>query len=530
MPSAEGGAGLAPEVLARLAALADSVAADPHPAKCLAKALDTLESGKNPALAAALYDRLAYRVEIKDFWVLLRVAKAYLALGPSRCDAGFFVALAASRLGEANWTLWHAYRAMFDALTQAGQTEAALALWRHWLERVPQKPLADRWEIGPLFRAAGQTLESDARPVCAAGARTDHPVVPAELRPPWVCETVDDVKPDGLLALGTGRWERPAISVAELPGAQVEIFDDSVIVLDRDGVLHPDLCVASYPQAVHAWLAGREAAGQAPAEHVADDAVLIADYCHPPNLCHFLYDQFSRLWLYGRAGVDIARALVIAADPSVPFRAAPLRKAGVTRTLGTNQHARVRVKRLFVSSNCRDVRHFGHWGAPWVNSFVQEALGGRGTRGWRRIYLSRNDAPGRRVVNEAEVMAVLEPYGFELMTPGRMSYDAQTAAFKQASHIVAPHGAALAHMMLMPPDAHLLEIFHPLYTENAFALQVAALGIGYTAMVARDGETDAPQYNDPAVAGERRHYISRHIYVDVARLARYLPRLLQDAA
>ena len=97
MSIAAGGAGLTPEERARMRALAEAVAADPKPGKRLASVLDTLDAGNNPALPAALYDHLAYRVEIKDYWLLLRLAKAYLALGPARHEAAYFLALAASR-------------------------------------------------------------------------------------------------------------------------------------------------------------------------------------------------------------------------------------------------------------------------------------------------------------------------------------------------------------------------------------------------------------------------------------------------
>jgi capsular polysaccharide biosynthesis protein len=176
-----------------------------------------------------------------------------------------------------------------------------------------------------------------------------------------------------------------------------------------------------------------------------------------------------------------------------------------------------------VSSNCRDLRHAAHLGADWAVQFARRVLGGPGTRGWRRLYISRADVPARQVVNEAEVMALLEPHGFEAITPGRMPYEAQLSAFRQASHVIGAHGAALTHTVLCPPGAHVLELFHPLYGTAAYAMQAQPAGLTYAAMVARDWESDAPQWNDPKLVDvSLSQYLGRHMRVDLSELARYL--------
>jgi capsular polysaccharide biosynthesis protein len=328
--------------------------------------------------------------------------------------------------------------------------------------------------------------------------------------------------PRGLMSLATGRWQRPSVDVAELHDAELLILRNTVIVLDRNGVLHGDLSVAAYPEEVRHKFERMEAGGEPTTIHSVEEAVVISDYCPPPNLCHFLLDQLTRLAVYLRAGVDVRRALVIGPEPRETFREQALQLAGIGNVLGTNRSAKVRARRLWVSSNCREVRHFAHWGAGWAVEFVRLALGGRGTKGLRRLYVSRSDATQRQVVNEAEIVAMLEPHGFEVIVPGRMPYEAQVAAFQQASHVIAPHGAALAHMVLCPPEARILEIFHPLFTENAFAMQVQAAGIEYAAMVARDAYSGAPEWNDPAAAGEMRLYAGRDMRVDPSALSRYL--------
>jgi hypothetical protein len=63
----------------------------------------------------------------------------------------------------------------------------------------------------------------------------------------------------------------------------------------------------------------------------------------------------------------------------------------------------------------------------------------------RRIYVSRNDARLRRVLNEDAILPELEARGFERVTLKGMPIARQVALFLNAEAVVGPHGAAFAH-------------------------------------------------------------------------------------
>jgi capsular polysaccharide biosynthesis protein len=84
------------------------------------------------------------------------------------------------------------------------------------------------------------------------------------------------------------------------------------------------------------------------------------------------------------------------------------------------------------------------------------------------IYISRRDSPARRVENEDEVIACLEPLGFEVATLSGMSVAAQAALFASARVIVGPHGAGFANLLFCQPGAIVLELFSPHYVNFCY--------------------------------------------------------------
>lgn len=71
----------------------------------------------------------------------------------------------------------------------------------------------------------------------------------------------------------------------------------------------------------------------------------------------------------------------------------------------------------------------------------------------RRIYVSRQGAPTRRLANEAELLPLLEEHGFIVVHPERMSAAEQLALFQSADFILGVEGAALVNLLIAPAHA-----------------------------------------------------------------------------
>ena len=87
----------------------------------------------------------------------------------------------------------------------------------------------------------------------------------------------------------------------------------------------------------------------------------------------------------------------------------------------------------------------------------------------RRLFVSRADARKPRLLNEDEVFARLEPFGFERVMPGRLPVADQVALFSGAQAVAGPHGAGMTNLVFMPEGGAVIEIFGRSLAHGAYA-------------------------------------------------------------
>lgn len=75
------------------------------------------------------------------------------------------------------------------------------------------------------------------------------------------------------------------------------------------------------------------------------------------------------------------------------------------------------------------------------------------------VYISRKgNINGRSVVNEAELIAMLDKYSFICLDTDDLSFQEQVRLFSRVDLVIAPHGAALGHIVSFPKSAVLIEL------------------------------------------------------------------------
>ncbi len=503
-----------PAATEAIAARAATIIATANPGGALLLALEALEHQRNWQDSALLFEAVwPNGPPLLEYWVYHRMSQVYEAL--DRADASVLLAMLAIQIQPRHAVSDAPHRRLLRYFRdQARLGDAAdLCLRRQTL--CPDPALLAPADLAALLAEAGPPRLSPP-----PAGRRDRVTITGQIRPasPW--RAYGAGLPIGMEQLWRD-MERPPISVAALRDAEVLIDRGAFAVFGADGGAHDDLWVREFPSVLRRQLA--RPGGMPVEELMVDQAILISDYHFDANLCHFLLDHATRIEVYRRAGVDIEQVVVIGPPLAAEYQHIVAQRLGVRAYLSVSRRARLEIGRLWVSSNCHGSCHPGHWTADWAINSIRSLfdLGRRGPP--RRLLVSRADAKVRRLGNEAEVLAALAPRGFERIVPGEMPFLGQVAAFRDATHVVAPHGAALANTLFSAPGTHVLEMFHPQYATWAYAMLGGALGLDYASMVGRDALSDAPEFNDPNLPREHRHANSgRDMRADMDELRRWL--------
>ncbi len=501
---------------AALPADAEAVLAHPLPGTGLLRTLEQLDREQAPARAAALFEAvLPHMPPLEEYWVHYRMSLVYAALG--RPELAFLLACVAVQIEPLAPQSLLPARAVAAWLARIEAWRDAAALLARWEAANPGQTLLDAPPPALLAARAGHQP--------AATGRRDRALVAESARPALALTRCGRGVPYALESLLQAET-RPAITLAELDDAELLIAGGSIAVWSADGTPQPDLSVGGQPSLVRRRIDERRQRGEAVDERALDRVVLIGDAFPAPSLCHFMLDQATRLALYARAGIDLADCVVVGPDLAEPYQREIARRLGARRYLGTAAGAagfgRVRARRLAVVSNCHDLRHSAHLGADWALDAVRRGFADitGGALPKRRLLVSRADAAGRRLLNEDAALALLRPFGFERIVPGELALADQARAFAAATHVVAPHGAALANLAFCAPGTRVLEIFHPHYGTYSYAVLAPTLRLDYAAMIGFDGTSDAAQDNDPALANTRSdRSLARDVRADLAHLA-----------
>lgn len=132
----------------------------------------------------------------------------------------------------------------------------------------------------------------------------------------------------------------------------------------------------------------------------------------------------------------------------------------------------------------------------WFRRLVLQAYGIEPQGRRRRIFVRRRLALHRRLVNESEVEAHLEQFGFEAYTLETMSFREQAALFSGAEIVVGSHGAGLTNIIFQEERIPVLDILESQEVNKCFWGMSEALGHQYWYLL---GETVPNRGRNPDI-------------------------------
>jgi hypothetical protein len=199
------------------------------------------------------------------------------------------------------------------------------------------------------------------------------------------------------------------------------------------------------------------------------------------NYYHWLLDSIPR-WRILQAANYSEYDFVLLPGKGSPFEdeLLDLLKIPPARRLRCSKNFVHQFERLVVPAMPFPCYQVPTWVCAWVRSLFPA-----GGTGLEKIFISRGSSRRRRLVNQAELEARLQREGFVSIQPERFSVAEQARLFSSAKCVVAAHGAGLVNMVFAPPNALLVELFHPDYMVQAYRNMVAASGFRHAAVIGR---------------------------------------------
>lgn len=345
-------------------------------------------------------------------------------------------------------------------------------------------------------------LPVEATADTAALARSrGWPLVDLGANDPSPPRVIDGSEPDAVSALldsCTVRGAGARLFAAAIPDGRV--LARACTAIAPNGIVLADVSPhALVPLAQHRGLSGALIARRP--RRLRGTSALVGAVGHA-NFYHWMLDMLPRIGLLAEAArSDAAFARVdrwIVPATRLEVARELLARAGVPpeRVESIRRGDQVACDQLVVTSAPAPICEPTRRSAAYLRGvFGAQQTDERGAE--RRIYLARRGR--RKIANEADIAPILARLGFETVAMEGLDLAAQVAAVRGAGVVVAPHGAALAHLVHVAEGGALVELLPPRISNPSFFMLAGACGLRYAAI--RGGE-DRASRGQPAGAAD----------------------------
>lgn len=194
----------------------------------------------------------------------------------------------------------------------------------------------------------------------------------------------------------------------------------------------------------------------------------VAVLSHPvanSNYGHWLFDVLPKLGLLERAGFTPDKVDYYVVDYCrLKFQLETLEVSGIPpdKIISFEKKTHIRASQMLLPflSTYQDQVH-----QPSTIEYVRRLSGvdNAPQNGERLLFISRQDASFRRLIQEREVCSALEKLGFECITLAGLGLAETAHLFSQAKMVVGPTGSGLMNVAFCPSSAKVVEIVGPTY-------------------------------------------------------------------
>jgi tetratricopeptide (TPR) repeat protein len=504
----------------------------------LGKALVALEKWEE---AAAAY-RKAIELNPDDCWLYNSLGEV-LELQENWPEAAEAFGRAIELESEHSWL----YKKLGDALRNQGELERAIAIYEKGINLEPKSCWCyeglglsliakQQWEpaitnlvqalqikpdlfetydnIGYALEQQGEVDESD-RAKCSNQILplsilkkycgfTEDLTVAAESNPHLTCI---DIHPASQINLSDSKtidssrrfWEHQSHSrkafVAVLPNGRAWADVVTTAVITSDNKLVADISMGCAELVI-------TSDKLPPAEHVDGNVAFLSARWGGAAYFHWMFDVITRFDLLQRSGlIEIIDKFVVNASDS-SYQAETLEILGIPqdKLLESRCNLHITADKLIVPSISYDGSGaVSKWKCEFLKQRFLNEQQPLNTDYSERIYISRQQASYRQIVNDKEVLQYLEKFGFRSVKLETMSVPEQAACLAAAKIVVAPHGGGLTNLVFCSPGTKVIEIFSPLYVPHCYWMISNLCGLEHYYLIGDlvdDGTPTKPLHKD----------------------------------
>ncbi len=187
---------------------------------------------------------------------------------------------------------------------------------------------------------------------------------------------------------------------------------------------------------------------------------------------HWMFDILPRLELLHKSGINLSDIDKFLISSHLPFQRETLNLLGISenKILPRENYPHIQATKLVVPSFPGTIAWMPKWACDFLRSTFLNQKNIQNIEKIDYLYISRQDATNRRIINEEAVVNCLSKFGFRTVTLESMSVVEQAALFANAKVVVSPHGSGLTNTVFCSPSTKVIEIFSPNYVYPCYWL------------------------------------------------------------
>lgn len=207
------------------------------------------------------------------------------------------------------------------------------------------------------------------------------------------------------------------------------------------------------------------------------------------NYFHWMFDVLARIAFLGQASIKFDQFVLNRGkyylQKYCKFQDESLELLGIAKEklVECDKQTHIQAKQLIVSSMAGYTAYVPKSVCELLRREFLEKNNFMKQEGYERIYVSREDALHRNVLNEVDVFNVLAEHGFKMVKLSQMSFTEKIQLFHSAEVIVSPHGASLSNLIFCNPGVKVIEFFSPTYVLPCFYIISDHMNLDYYYLV-----------------------------------------------